>query len=88
MSAHVKQSTADRVKNVIATMMGIEPARVTDDATLATDLGADSIDMVEISIALEEEFPIEISDDMLEGMKTVGDALSAVDLAMEGRAHG
>jgi acyl carrier protein len=67
--------TAARVKEIIASELGVEIEKVTDDAHFVDDLGADSLDTVELVMAFEEEFGIEIPDEDAEGMQTVGDAI-------------
>lgn len=88
MTAHSKLSIAARVKVIITEHLGVEPERVTDDASLIDDLNADSLDSVELSVAFEEEFAIELTDDDLEAIRTVGDAVKTVERAIGGRAHG
>lgn len=78
-------STAEKVKNIVVEQLGVDEDEVTLDANLLDDLGADSLDSVELVMALEEEFGIEISDDEWEGpqgdflIKTVGDAIALVE---------
>ena len=55
--------------------MGLEPEKVTDDASFVEDLGADSLDTVELVMAFEEEFGLDIPDEDAEQMRTVGDAI-------------
>jgi acyl carrier protein len=66
---------ADTVKEIIASELGVEIEKVTDDAHFVDDLGADSLDTVELVMAFEEEFGIEIPDEDAEEMQTVGDAV-------------
>ena len=66
---------ASRVKEIIANELGVEIEKVTDDASFVDDLGADSLDTVELVMAFEEEFEIEIPDEDAERMQTVGDAI-------------
>lgn len=68
--------TATRVKEIIAQELGVEQEKVTDDASFVEDLGADSLDTVELVMAFEEEFGIEIPDEDAEQMQTVGDAIA------------
>ncbi len=68
--------TAARVKEIIAQELGVEQEKVTEDASFVEDLGADSLDTVELVMAFEEEFGIEIPDEDAEQMQTVGDAIS------------
>lgn len=64
----------DRVKKIIINHLGIEEAKVTETAAFIDDLGADSLDQVELVMAFEEEFGIEIPDDAAEKITTVGSA--------------
>ncbi len=65
----------DTVKDIIASELGVEKSKVTGDAHFVDDLGADSLDTVELVMAFEEEFGIEIPDEDAEEMQTVGDAV-------------
>jgi acyl carrier protein len=65
--------TADRVRHLLQKVMVIDGARLTDDARLVEDLEATSLDRIEIIMALEDEFSIEISQKVAESIKTVGD---------------
>ena len=67
--------TAARVREIIAQELGVEQEKVTDDASFVEDLGADSLDTVELVMAFEEEFGIEIPDEDAEHMQTVGQAI-------------
>ena len=69
----------DRIKAIIAEQLGVKQEEVTDQAKFIEDLGADSLDTVELVMALEEEFSIEISDEDAEKAKTVGDVISYID---------
>ena len=64
-----------RVKEIIANELGVEIEKVTEDASFVDDLGADSLDTVELVMAFEEEFEVEIPDEDAERMQTVGDAI-------------
>lgn len=64
-----------RVKEIIVNELGVEPEKVTEDASFIEDLGADSLDTVELVMAFEEEFGIEIPDEDAEKLQTVGDAI-------------
>ncbi len=63
----------ERVKNIICDQLAVEPEKVTDTASFIDDLGADSLDIVELVMAMEEEFGIEIPDEDAEKLKTVSD---------------
>ena len=65
-------STFDKVKEVIIDKLGVEENKITADANFINDLGADSLDQVELIMQLEEEFNIEISDEEAESLTTVG----------------
>ena len=62
----------DRMVECITEMLGLEPEAVTPEADFVTDLGADSLDMVDVVMALEEEFGMEFPDEEIENLKTVG----------------
>ncbi|MEO5509887.1 MAG: acyl carrier protein [Longimicrobiales bacterium] len=64
-----------KVKEIIINELGVEPEKVTNEASFVDDLGADSLDTVELVMAFEEEFGIEIPDEDAEQLQTVGDAI-------------
>ncbi|MCL7928360.1 MAG: acyl carrier protein [marine benthic group bacterium] len=66
---------AAKVREIIANELGVEIEKVTDAASFVEDLGADSLDTVELVMAFEEEFSVEIPDEDAEKMQTVGDAI-------------
>ena len=68
-------SVESKVKEIIINELGVEPEKVTAEASFVEDLGADSLDTVELVMAFEEEFGIEIPDEDAEGLQTVGDAV-------------
>ncbi|MDR1684644.1 MAG: acyl carrier protein [Elusimicrobiota bacterium] len=68
----------EKVKNIIVEQLGVEPEQVKPEAQFVNDLGADSLDIVELIMALEEEFDIEIPDEQAEKIKTVGEALNHI----------
>ena len=70
-----------RVREIIINELGVEPEKVTDDASFVEDLGADSLDTVELVMAFEEEFGVEIPDDAAETILTVGDAVKFIEKA-------
>ena len=72
-------AVADKVKSIIAEQLGVKPEEVTQTASFIDDLGADSLDTVELVMALEEEFGIEIPDEDAEKMTTVGDAIKYIE---------
>ena len=70
--------TADRVQKIVVEHLGVEADKVTQEASFIDDLGADSLDIVELVMAFEEEFDIEIPDDAAEHIQTVGDAVKFI----------
>lgn len=75
-------SLKEKVKDIIVEQLGVEEGDVTEKASFIDDLGADSLDTVELVMAFEEEFDIEIPDDDAEKLMTVGDAMSYLDKKM------
>ena len=71
----MSEPTEARVKEIIINELGVEPEKVSDDAAFVEDLGADSLDTVELVMAFEEEFGVDIPDEDAEQMRTVGDAI-------------
>ncbi len=71
--------TFDRVKKIIVEQLGVEENEVTPEASITDDLGADSLDQVELVMAFETEFGIDIPDEEAEKIKTVGDAVAKID---------
>jgi acyl carrier protein len=71
--------TADRVKKIVVEHLGAEAEKVTEEASFIDDLGADSLDIVELVMAFEEEFGVEIPDDAAEKITTVRDAIEYID---------
>ncbi len=69
----------DKVKSIIAEQLGVKPEEVKPEASFIDDLGADSLDTVELVMALEEEFGIEIPDEDAEKITTVGDAIKYIE---------
>jgi acyl carrier protein len=72
-------STFDKVKKIIVEQLGVDESEVTPDASITDDLGADSLDQVELVMAFETEFNIDIPDEEAEKIKTVGDAVKRID---------
>ena len=72
------EATTIKVKQIVVENLGVEDAKVTDTASFVDDLGADSLDTVELVMALEEEFGIEIPDDAAEKIQTVKDAVEYI----------
>jgi acyl carrier protein len=69
---------AERVKKIVVEHLGVDGGKVTEGASFIDDLGADSLDTVELVMAFEEEFSVEIPDDAAEKIQTVGDAINFI----------
>lgn len=69
----------EKTKAIIVEQLGVKPEEVTPEASFINDLGADSLDTVELVMALEEEFGMEIPDEEAEKLKTVGDAIKYIE---------
>ena len=76
-------SAEAKVKEIIINELGVDPEKVTAEASFVEDLGADSLDTVELVMAFEEEFGVDIPDEDAEQMRTVGDAISYLQEHME-----
>ena len=74
----MSEEVSSKVKKIVADHLGIEEAKVTDESSFLDDLGADSLDTVELVMAFEEEFGSEISDSEAEKILTVGDAIKFI----------
>jgi acyl carrier protein len=74
-----QKEIVEKVKQIISEQLGVEEAEVTPSASFTDDLGADSLDQVELVMALEENFDIEIPDDAAEKIRTVQDAIDYID---------
>lgn len=70
----------ERVRDIIVEQLGVNKDAVTMEANIDDDLGADSLDIVELIMAFEEEFDLEITDDEAKEIKTVGDAIDYIEL--------
>jgi acyl carrier protein len=77
-------SIADKVKDIIVEQLGVNPEQVNPEAKFIEDLGADSLDTVELVMAFEEEFSIEVPDEDAEKLQTVGDVITYVESNKEG----
>ena len=73
------EATFEKVKKIIVEQLGVEASEVTMEASITDDLGADSLDQVELVMAFETEFNIDIPDEEAEKIKTVGDAVSKIE---------
>jgi acyl carrier protein len=71
----MSENISERVIKIVTDNLGAEPGKVTESASFVDDLGADSLDVVELVMAFEEEFGCEIPDDAAETIQTVGDAV-------------
>jgi acyl carrier protein len=77
-------ATEDKVKQIIVEQLGVDEGEVTSSASFVDDLGADSLDTVELVMAFEEAFDIEIPDEQAEKIKTVKDAVEYIDKNAKG----
>lgn len=73
----------DKVKKIIVDQLDVEEDKVTEAASITDDLGADSLDVVDLVMSFEEEFDIEIPDDQAEKIKTVGDIVKFIEEKVE-----
>ena len=69
----------DKIKTIVANQLGVDEAQVTEDASFIDDLGADSLDTVELIMAFEEEFDVEIPDEDAQNIKTVKDVIDYIE---------
>jgi acyl carrier protein len=74
----------ERVKKLVVQRLGVEEANVVPEASFTDDLRADSLDIVELVMALEEEFKLDIPEDVSEKLSTVGQAIAYIEAHMEG----
>ena len=74
----MSEDVSNKVKKIVADHLGIDEAKVTDESSFIDDLGADSLDTVELVMAFEEEFECEIPDDAAEKIQTVKDAIDFI----------
>ena len=72
-------AVADKVKSIIVEQLGVDEEEVTPDASFVDDLGADSLDTVELVMAFEEEFSVEVPDEDAEKLQTVGDVVKYIE---------
>ena len=78
-------SVEDKIKQIIVEQLGVDEAEVTANASFVDDLGADSLDIVELVMALEEAFDIEIPDEDAEKIRTVQDAVTYINQHAKGK---
>ncbi len=76
-------ATFDKVKEIVVEQLGVDASEVNIDSTFIDDLGADSLDIVELIMAFEEEFNVEIPDEVAEKIKTVKAAVELIDKAKQ-----
>lgn len=74
----MRQEIAERVRGIVAVQLDVKLSELRDDAALVADLGADSFGLVELCLAIEEAFELEIPDAQVEQLRTVGDAIAYV----------
>ena len=74
-----EKSIEEKVKDIIVEQLGVNPEQVTPQASFIEDLGADSLDIVELVMAFEEEFGVEVSDEDAEKLQTVGDVIKYIE---------
>lgn len=72
-----------RLKKIVAEQLGVEESKIVPTASFTEDLNADSLDLVEMIMSLEEEFGVEIPDEAAEKIRTVGDAMSYIETHMD-----
>ncbi|MDQ7857308.1 MAG: acyl carrier protein [Armatimonadota bacterium] len=80
-------SVLDRVRSRVAHQLGVEEGSISPESSFVEDLGADSLDIVELVMALEDEFKIEIPDEQAEKIVTVGDAVKFIESHAKGAAQ-
>jgi len=76
-------NVAERVIDIVAEQLGVDKEKISEDTSFVNDLGADSLDTVELVMELEEEFDINIPDDAAEKIQTVGQAIAFIDKNQE-----
>ncbi len=81
----MSQEVASKVKEIIVDLLGVEEAKVTESASFTTDLGADSLETVDLIMKLEQEFDIEIPEEQANNISTVGDAIKFVEDAVNNK---
>jgi acyl carrier protein len=74
-----EKSIEEKVKDIIVEQLGVNPEQVTPQASFIEDLGADSLDIVELVMAFEEEFGVEVPDEDAEKLQTVGDVIKYIE---------
>lgn len=74
-----KEEIFDKLKKLVVDQLGVEEDEVTMEATMQDDLGADSLDLVDLVMSVEEEFGVKVADEDLENIKTVGDIVNYIE---------
>ena len=74
-----KEEIFDKLKELVVDQLGVEEDEVTMEATMQDDLGADSLDLVDLVMSVEEEFGVKVADEDLENIKTVGDIVNSIE---------
>ena len=69
----------EKLKEIISEQLDIDESKITMDSELIEDLGADSLDVVDLVMSIEDEFDMEVPDDAIENMKTIGDAVKFIE---------
>ena len=75
--------TLDKVRSMLASQLNVDEKKITEQSRIVEDLGADSLDMIEMLMALEEQFQISVPDEEAENLKTVGDIAKFIDKASQ-----
>lgn len=75
--------TLDKVKKILVDQLDVDESTITLESSITDDLGADSLDVVDMVMSLEEEFDVEIPDEEIEGMKSVGDIVKFIEAKSE-----
>ena len=87
MAELTKDEIRAKIKKIVVENLGVSEDQVTDDAQFAQDLGADSLDQVELVMSLEEEFGAEIRDEEADSLNTVGDAINYIEKRIADKAE-
>lgn len=74
-----KEEIFDKLKELVVDQLGVEEDEVTMEATMQDELGADSLDLVDLVMSVEEEFGVKVADEDLENIKTVGDIVNYIE---------
>ena len=79
MADKAQNNTIDKVKEIVAAQLSVKPEEIKNDSNIAEELGADSLDLVEILMGLEDEFGISIPDEAIPQIKTINDVVAFID---------